>query len=765
MALSASVSMAGYTWETGKQIVDVEVVLGSAEKSSSCKIVLSDPDHLIAEACINHSISSGGIQVLQSEKVSPAFTAPVTPSTTPNTSGYGHVSAGANTAGIVATGEKFTPEVKAFADTVAMRETQDAKNAAYRELGIGTTAGDPMKAYYANNSIEQGYFNEADILSGGGYPKSAGKKWNVGRYQFNRLDWVEAKKANPAIKGYSPLDQDLVFLHKIERINRGYKELVAGDWKGAIRKAANEWVSIPGGRQYRPQGEDKVVGSAAILERYYKYYQLRLEYYQRQAKGTTKKPDAVKLSKPVETKAPVAPKATPAATPTPEKPIIKGSVITVTLAGVTYEFIHQGTETSDNGLTTLSGQGLRWLMSRRARNATYKGLSLKQLATKVAKEYKLTLDYQATFDPTYEHLDQSGISDYKLLLREVEANGLMVSEDKQAITIKERAQLKDSKLVLSRGVNLVGYKMTDKAVSSKEDEISQALPHESKTTIDPIEGKALSTKKDVDRNAASGKPTGKAKADTKGTLTSPAEAAKATDNRAATKRVGGLPSTFTLPLEESNLTLEPLSTVLTKGFPGVLDRIWVIKKIVHALSANTTTLELVSPIEVIDSEPKPVVTPTATASAATAAPKSTGKWVYPCSGVCTSAYGWRTHPISGKKQFHGGWDIANVKNTPIYAVDGGVVTFVGDKGFGGGNQIDVKHSGGYGTSYLHNTSILLKVGDPVKQGQQIAFMGTTGGSTGDHLHFTIVKDGQKFDPATIFTKMKKRATIKGGEAV
>ena len=94
---------------------------------------------------------------------------------------------------------------------------------------------------------------------------------------------------------------------------------------------------------------------------------------------------------------------------------------------------------------------------------------------------------------------------------------------------------------------------------------------------------------------------------------------------------------------------------------------------------------------------------------------------------------------------HKGVDIANSKGTNIYASYVGTVTFAGVKN-GFGNVIYIEHSNGYKTIYAHLDEILIEKGTKVKKGDLIAKMGTTGDSTGNHLHFELLKDGEHQDP-------------------
>ena len=122
------------------------------------------------------------------------------------------------------------------------------------------------------------------------------------------------------------------------------------------------------------------------------------------------------------------------------------------------------------------------------------------------------------------------------------------------------------------------------------------------------------------------------------------------------------------------------------------------------------------------------------------APKvSAGNWTTPASGRYTSSYGARVHPISGDYKFHYGIDIANSTGTPIVAAADGVVSYAGSLSTFG-NVIMITHSidGKIFTSvYAHLNSIGVGKGTQVSKGQYIGAMGTTGGSTGTHLHFEI----------------------------
>lgn len=111
----------------------------------------------------------------------------------------------------------------------------------------------------------------------------------------------------------------------------------------------------------------------------------------------------------------------------------------------------------------------------------------------------------------------------------------------------------------------------------------------------------------------------------------------------------------------------------------------------------------------------------------------------------TSNFGYRSDPFSGRASFHAGIDIAGRTGDPIYAAGAGKVITTAKDG-SHGKYIVVEHPGGLQTWYLHLSRIGVSTGDSVKKGQEIGSLGSTGRSTGPHLHFEIVKQGEPVDP-------------------
>ena len=117
----------------------------------------------------------------------------------------------------------------------------------------------------------------------------------------------------------------------------------------------------------------------------------------------------------------------------------------------------------------------------------------------------------------------------------------------------------------------------------------------------------------------------------------------------------------------------------------------------------------------------------------------------PVSGLVTSRFGWRSHPVSGQDDFHTGVDIAAAQGTPILAALPGVVEQTGySESYG--NFVLLRHSDNLRTTYNHCSEILAKEGEQLARGDRIALVGSTGISTGPHLHFEVEVKGLKADP-------------------
>jgi len=115
-------------------------------------------------------------------------------------------------------------------------------------------------------------------------------------------------------------------------------------------------------------------------------------------------------------------------------------------------------------------------------------------------------------------------------------------------------------------------------------------------------------------------------------------------------------------------------------------------------------------------------------------------------GWVSSAYGMRTDPITGKRAWHNGIDIAATLGSPVMAIAAGVVTFAGEKS-GYGKMIEINHGNDVTTRYGHHDTLKATTGDIVRKGQIIGEMGSSGRSTGPHVHYEIFKKGRSVDPS------------------
>jgi murein DD-endopeptidase MepM/ murein hydrolase activator NlpD len=115
------------------------------------------------------------------------------------------------------------------------------------------------------------------------------------------------------------------------------------------------------------------------------------------------------------------------------------------------------------------------------------------------------------------------------------------------------------------------------------------------------------------------------------------------------------------------------------------------------------------------------------------------------SGYISSLYGQRTDPFDGDQAFHAGLDFAGAVGTQVLAVADGIVSHAGPDG-GYGRLIEITHGNGYVTRYAHNAKLLVQPGQTLKRGDPIALMGSTGRSTGTHLHFEVLRDGRPVNP-------------------
>jgi murein DD-endopeptidase MepM/ murein hydrolase activator NlpD len=114
-------------------------------------------------------------------------------------------------------------------------------------------------------------------------------------------------------------------------------------------------------------------------------------------------------------------------------------------------------------------------------------------------------------------------------------------------------------------------------------------------------------------------------------------------------------------------------------------------------------------------------------------------------GWISSYFGQRADPFDGRQAYHRGIDFAAPEGSQVIAVASGIVTYSKER-FGYGRTVEINHGNGYVTRYGHNQKLLVNVGDTIQKGDPIALIGSTGRSTGPHLHFEVLKEGRSIDP-------------------
>jgi len=123
-------------------------------------------------------------------------------------------------------------------------------------------------------------------------------------------------------------------------------------------------------------------------------------------------------------------------------------------------------------------------------------------------------------------------------------------------------------------------------------------------------------------------------------------------------------------------------------------------------------------------------------------------------GYLSSSYGVRNDPFTGRPAVHKGVDFAGKEGDPILATAGGIVTWAGER-FGYGLMVEIEHADGFRTRYAHAKRVDTEIGQLVKKGEQIATLGNTGRSTGPHVHYEVLKNGQQIDPMIFVNRRTK----------
>ncbi|MBW4527090.1 MAG: peptidoglycan DD-metalloendopeptidase family protein [Phormidium tanganyikae FI6-MK23] len=690
-ALPIIVKLEGFQerWTKQNSIVDLQVVLSQGKGSSTCTVKLADPDGAIANKLITHSLINGGIPQIDTGE-----TLTETTQASPNRAGTG------------AQDRSLTPQRRAFLDLIAWAEGTYNQP----DNGYGT--------YFGFRQFKN-YKDHPDIT---GEVPYTGVSNASGRYQFMAINpptWEGIKK-KLNLPDFSPASQDK---GAIELINEkgALPDIDAGRIQAAIEKTSYVWASFPPFR-YPSQGTKSMAECVA-------YYNQRLATYTNSGGNV---PQSSKASAPVT-------KSINSADET-----VKGNLLTIQWGDVLFEFFHQKTNFDwTNKLTTIGGVGIRWVLNRRPRNKTFTGKTFREIAASVAKAHGLTLDYQATYDVVYEFVSQDGMSDYKLLHREAERAGLILSEKGRKLVVKSLQNIKDTTIVLQFQQNVISLVTEDAAIDSKTADFGTYTGQStgSKVDIDPISGKFVQTQQDIDPTKSKDVTGQSAKAPV-GKL-QPGTESKVQASAQAYKRVRGLPTTVVIPLNDDSLRIEPMQAVRTKGFTEFLDRVWVVDTITHNYASATSTLQMYAPVSV-----KADLSSRLPSTSAGNLPP--GSYMYPVHGFpVTSPVGFRT--LNGGK-FHAGTDIGCPTGTPVQASGDGKISTC-EVQYGYGLIIRIAHPDGFATGYAHLDTAAVRLGQSVKKGQVIATSGNSqgggSGSTGPHLHWEVFKGSSCLTPKAL----------------
>lgn len=128
-----------------------------------------------------------------------------------------------------------------------------------------------------------------------------------------------------------------------------------------------------------------------------------------------------------------------------------------------------------------------------------------------------------------------------------------------------------------------------------------------------------------------------------------------------------------------------------------------------------------------------------------------GQWQKPTPGApITSPFGYRTHPTLGYRKMHDGVDFGANCGTPVYAAESGTASLAGYKSSASGNAVVIDHGNGVETEYYHLSSVSVSAGDTIEKGQKVGTVGSTGRSTGCHLHFGLQKGESHVDPMSLW---------------
>ena len=702
-----TVQIGDRTFKNGDNVLrSVAVELGEDKRASRVRVELSDPGWILGSEFFEMSFAEGGI-VVDSELLSD-----------PDTSNQSNqlISITGNTT----QNAELSARERAFLDMIAFAEgTQTPEG--YRTMFTG--------------ALFEGFDRHPDIVNRD--PVSGLESTAAGRYQFLTTTWEGL-----GLPDFSPINQDIGAIQLIE--NRGaLTDVQAGNFEIAVNKVALEWASMPGS----PYGQP-----TKTMDELREVYLAALAIYDSDIAATERsRINELKSSTPV----------------TEESQ--KGRELIVAIgfdpnALTSYHFIHVGSQLSGRSpdILALEGQSIRWLMSRRQRQTGYESITLRQLAQKICNRYNIRLEMDGN-GPTLQYVDQMG-SDYALLLRETARIGYKITEltdtitlapiraNRSGVTITRQMILPGSLTIRDRasqdmpgmrdGSPALGYAATKASEPSVYIDRLTGQPIQ-ETLEDPVGAGAEITAmgEGLSRPTATVAPDsrlggGTASSDDTGLPTQAigvidledgtAEAAVIEDE---SRRVMGYRSSAQLVTDTSILALAP-GSVFNLGSdiaPRPFNREWRLHAVRHEWRLGSplkTSIEFYSP-----QRQRPAKKTSDDQQLITIS-NPTGHILPILSGTLGDGVGLRT-----PTRPHAGIDVAAPTGTAIFAsADGIVVRSVEPDGTGWGTHIVIKHADDIYSLVAHLSRRIVETGATVSQGQKIGEVGSTGFSTGPHLH-------------------------------
>jgi murein DD-endopeptidase MepM/ murein hydrolase activator NlpD/muramidase (phage lysozyme) len=673
------------------------LTLSEGANASNCRFEIYDPARRYAEKYFSYIFAEGGLTALTPAQPTRSGDSPQTASTSSTADG------------------NLSPQVRAMLDTIAW-----AEGANYNTLFGGGTFSDFSR--HPNRVIRRS-----------GFASTA-----AGRYQFLKDTWDGLN-----LTDFTPANQDRGCVLLLRR--RGALAAIeAGDIPRALQSISYEWASLP---PYRYSGQ-----GTKTTEQVVSYWRSRLAFYQRggEASEAASESIATASAPPVE--------APPTATTN------VGSQITVEMGFngrtlIASSFLHTSLEYSvfDPDILVFGGQAATWVMTQRVRNSAFVNLTFKQVATRICRQYGLTLEMPVD-GPKYEYFPQRGQTDYESLMIEARRIGMRVYCRGAKMTIKPRSPF-NSGFILEYGDNMgMLFKVRHQAQADQSGGARSSTPGETATTgqrkiaLDPGSGvqRAIRPENPVGDLTGENQATTGNDVEEMAPLTDGATDTQDSARRETEARYKGIIAEFQFPATPEGLTLDPDTAFFTKSLTQFLDRAWVIESITHAYSVSSgliTSGSCYTPLKASTPLPTEAVTEGETP------PLNPTGFIRPCAGPVTS--GFRT----ARRPRHQGVDLGAPEGTPIYASADGIVTdalnrcVLGDRACGGryGNRVFIRHGNGYETRYAHmrRGSVTVSAGQQVKQGEKIGEVSNTGDSRGNHLHFEIRQGGTPVNPASL----------------